>query len=179
VEGLSQHLLRDTNGLRAVTRAIKNILDYGLDVRLRKLCEALDAYREKIVLEREAVATERDQVCEIQTELRPEEKRKSRNTQQPSHEQQGYRSRPIIQAKGGAIVHAGKDWADRSEGTLQAERCQHNASLAPSTHPRHAADKLCTDLQQGPRRQSQRLQDKSIAASNATNSRSSFGANGS
>jgi hypothetical protein len=57
VEGLSQHLLRDTNGLRAVTRAIKNILDYGSDIRLRKLCEALDAYREKIVLGREAVAT--------------------------------------------------------------------------------------------------------------------------
>ena len=35
VEGLSKHLLDDANGLRAVTRAVKNILDYGADARLR------------------------------------------------------------------------------------------------------------------------------------------------
>ncbi|RMZ75995.1 hypothetical protein DV738_g5151, partial [Chaetothyriales sp. CBS 135597] len=46
VEGLSQHLLRDGNGIRAVSRAIKNILDHCADARLRPLCEALDAYRE-------------------------------------------------------------------------------------------------------------------------------------
>ena len=67
VEGLSKHLLDDVNGLRAVRRAVKNILDYGSDERLRKLCEVLDAYREKVILERRAVATERDQAYEVQT----------------------------------------------------------------------------------------------------------------
>lgn len=52
VEGLSKHLLDDANGIKAVRRAVKNILDYGSDARLRKLCEALDAYREKVILER-------------------------------------------------------------------------------------------------------------------------------
>ena len=52
MEGLSQHLLNDAKGVRAVVRVVKNILDYGSDVRLQKLCEALDAYREKVILER-------------------------------------------------------------------------------------------------------------------------------
>ncbi|KAK5321522.1 hypothetical protein LTR98_011888, partial [Exophiala xenobiotica] len=46
VEGLSKHLLDDANGIRALSRAIKNILDNGADARLRTLCGALDAYRE-------------------------------------------------------------------------------------------------------------------------------------
>ncbi|KIW84475.1 hypothetical protein Z517_03725 [Fonsecaea pedrosoi CBS 271.37] len=54
VEGLSQHLLRDENGIRAVSRAIKNILDWGVDPWLRALCAALDAYRETVVRNREA-----------------------------------------------------------------------------------------------------------------------------
>jgi hypothetical protein len=115
VEGLSQHVLRDANGLRAVTRAIKNILDYGLDARLRKLCEALDAYREKVILERKAVITERDQGHVVQIELRPEERRRSREIQLPSHEQQDYQSRPNLQAKEGAIVHSGDEWVNRSK----------------------------------------------------------------
>jgi hypothetical protein len=63
VEGLSQHLLRDANDVRAVIRAVKNILDHGSDARLRKLCEALDAYRERVILERETGATERPGTC--------------------------------------------------------------------------------------------------------------------
>ena len=53
VEGISQHLLRDENDIRAVSRAIKNILDWGADPRLRALCKALDAYRETVVRNRE------------------------------------------------------------------------------------------------------------------------------
>ncbi|KAL9108748.1 MAG: hypothetical protein Q9227_006544 [Pyrenula ochraceoflavens] len=53
-EGLSKHLLDDANGIRAVIRAIKNILDWGADSRLRALCKALDAYREIVVRNREA-----------------------------------------------------------------------------------------------------------------------------
>lgn len=59
VEGLSQHLLRDANGIRALSRAIKNILDYGADKRLRALCSALDAYRETVVRNRAEPQTER------------------------------------------------------------------------------------------------------------------------
>lgn len=51
MEGLSKHLLDDVSGLRAVVRAVKNILDYNSEVRLRKLGEALDAYRAKVILE--------------------------------------------------------------------------------------------------------------------------------
>ncbi|EXJ85477.1 hypothetical protein A1O1_05841 [Capronia coronata CBS 617.96] len=54
VEGLSQHLLRDSNGIRAASRAIKNILDYGADRRLQAVCETLDAYRETVLRTREA-----------------------------------------------------------------------------------------------------------------------------
>ncbi|KAL8861014.1 MAG: hypothetical protein Q9178_002527 [Gyalolechia marmorata] len=57
VEGLSKHLLDDANSLRALRRAIKNILDYGSNARLRKLCDALDAYRERVISEREAATT--------------------------------------------------------------------------------------------------------------------------
>jgi hypothetical protein len=55
VEGLSQHLLKDADGIRAVNRAIKNIIDYGADTQLRTLCSALDAYRDKVLLGREAL----------------------------------------------------------------------------------------------------------------------------
>ena len=54
VEGIAKHLLDDASGIRAVIRAIKNILDYGADQRLRTLCTALDAYRETVVRDREA-----------------------------------------------------------------------------------------------------------------------------
>jgi hypothetical protein len=54
VEGLSKHLLDDAKGLRAVIRAIKNILDHGADQQLPRLCTALDAYREVVVRDREA-----------------------------------------------------------------------------------------------------------------------------
>ena len=59
VEGLSQHFLKDADGIRAVTRAIKNILDHGADERLRRLCTALDAYREMVVRDRETANPEK------------------------------------------------------------------------------------------------------------------------
>ena len=78
VEGLLKHFLDDANGLRAIVRAIKNILDHGSDARLRKLCEALDAYREKVILERKAGTTERHEEPVLQTAPRPERRRRSR-----------------------------------------------------------------------------------------------------
>ncbi|MCJ1246810.1 hypothetical protein MMC30_004019 [Trapelia coarctata] len=78
VEGLSQHLLKDPHGIRAVVRAVKNTLDYGSDIRLRRLCEALDAYRERFVLERSVATTQRDQGQAAQPELQPEPQPKQR-----------------------------------------------------------------------------------------------------
>lgn len=57
VKGLSIYLLNGVNGLRALQRVIKNILDNGSGARLRKFCEALDAYRQRVISEREAAAT--------------------------------------------------------------------------------------------------------------------------
>jgi hypothetical protein len=68
VERLSRHFLDEANGLRAVIRAIKNILDYSSDARLRKLCEALDAHRERVILQRKTGAPEGHQGPVIQTE---------------------------------------------------------------------------------------------------------------
>jgi len=52
VEGLSKYLLDDEKGIRAISRAIKNILDHAADAQLRKLCNALDAYRDTVVRSR-------------------------------------------------------------------------------------------------------------------------------
>lgn len=62
VEGLSKYFLDDAPSLRALQRAVKNILDHGSDTRLPRLRDALDAYRERVILERKAAAaTKSDQ----------------------------------------------------------------------------------------------------------------------
>ncbi|MCJ1471558.1 hypothetical protein MMC13_000198 [Lambiella insularis] len=68
VEGLSKHLLDDADGIRALSRAIKNILDDGADARLRTLCGALNAYRETVVRSRNTANAQRER----QPEHRPE-----------------------------------------------------------------------------------------------------------
>jgi hypothetical protein len=68
VESLLKHLLDDVKGLRAIIRAIKNILDYGTDARLRTLCAALDAYRETVIRDREAANPHRKRRHEGQPE---------------------------------------------------------------------------------------------------------------
>ena len=78
VEGLSQHLLRDANGIRALSRAIKNILDYGADKRLRALCSALDAYRETVVRNREAANAQRKQGGVVLPESQTERQKRGR-----------------------------------------------------------------------------------------------------
>ncbi|EXJ82305.1 hypothetical protein A1O3_06118 [Capronia epimyces CBS 606.96] len=44
VEGLSKYLLDDPNSIRALSRAIKNILEYGAVTLHRRICRALNAY---------------------------------------------------------------------------------------------------------------------------------------
>jgi len=84
VEGLSQHLINDAHGIRVVVRAVKNILDYASDERLRKLCEALDAYRKRVILERQAATNTRDPEPAVQTEMREERQRRGRPKGKPS-----------------------------------------------------------------------------------------------
>lgn len=91
VEGLSKHLLDDANGLRAVTRAVKNILDYGVDARLRTLCNALDAYREAVVRDRKAAIPRSKQRNQVQPELKPEP-RLGRKGQQPQYDEQTHQT---------------------------------------------------------------------------------------
>src|SRR5439155_12480198 len=52
VEGLSKHFLDDADGLRAVQRTVKNILDWGRNERLSKICKLLDAYRDEFQKEK-------------------------------------------------------------------------------------------------------------------------------
>ncbi|OAP57754.1 hypothetical protein AYL99_08492 [Fonsecaea erecta] len=60
VEGLSKHLLDDEKGIRALSRAIKNILDNGADKQLRTLSDALDEYRDTVVRNRTTVNPRRE-----------------------------------------------------------------------------------------------------------------------
>jgi hypothetical protein len=111
VEGLSQHLLKDAGGLGAAVRAIKNILDYGSDARLRRLCEALDAYRKTVIAEREAMIRQRDQ--RYKAESQPEPRRRSRRDQQSWYEQQGNESRPNLRVRESGSIYV-EDWVDGS-----------------------------------------------------------------
>lgn len=54
VEVVAKYLLDSKEGVRAAMEAIKNILDYSLDTRLRGISEALDEYREIFVAARDA-----------------------------------------------------------------------------------------------------------------------------
>ncbi|KAK5451544.1 hypothetical protein LTR55_012212, partial [Exophiala xenobiotica] len=83
------HLLRDTNGIRALSRAIKNILDHGADARLRTLCGALDAYRKTVIRNRNAANAQKER----QPEYRPES---------PTG-QQGRRGMPAPEGQAGVV----------------------------------------------------------------------------
>ncbi|OAL28680.1 hypothetical protein AYO20_09404 [Fonsecaea nubica] len=65
VETLSNHLLNDANAIRAVSRAIQNILDWGTGTRLEGLCTALDAYRETVVHSLAVTNPQRAQESEV------------------------------------------------------------------------------------------------------------------
>jgi hypothetical protein len=58
---LSQYQLQDANGIRALSRAIRNIVDDGAHSRLPALCDALDRYREVIVRDQEAGNAQQNQ----------------------------------------------------------------------------------------------------------------------
>lgn len=86
VEELSTHALSDANSLRAFQRAVKNILEHGRDVLLPTICDALDAYRGKVISEREAVSRETEPQ-HFQTQPNLERQRSARNAQTPPRRQ--------------------------------------------------------------------------------------------
>lgn len=45
------HCLLDADGLTAVDRAVKNIIDYGVNKRLQKTCGELKIYGQKTIKE--------------------------------------------------------------------------------------------------------------------------------
>ena len=114
-------MLKDANGLRALRRAIRNILDYGLDARLQKLCVALDAYRQRIITEREAVTAEKNQRDMGKTQPQPEQRRRSKRGQLLSHEQQADQG-PHDQAEERVPANANKHQGDGSKEKSQAGR---------------------------------------------------------
>ncbi|KAI9841867.1 MAG: hypothetical protein M1837_000337 [Sclerophora amabilis] len=88
VEILSQYLLNDPDSLRAVRRAVKNILDYGAVERLPRLCKALDAYRQKVVVEREMAISESHCAPTVQVETQKKQPRQSTKTRSLSRRQE-------------------------------------------------------------------------------------------
>lgn len=90
MEGLLRHFLNDSIGIRAIVRAVKNVFNYGLDERLRKLCEALNAYREKIIFKREIITTQRNQ--RYKARAQPKQQQRSKRDQQISYEQLQHQS---------------------------------------------------------------------------------------
>lgn len=87
LEKLSTHLLDDAHGVRSLRRAIKNILDYGSDIRLPQLCAALHAYREAVIAKRETATTDKNPGDEAQSNAQPEQPRRSKRAQRPSRKQ--------------------------------------------------------------------------------------------
>jgi hypothetical protein len=81
VERLSLHDLRDLDGLRAVQRTAKNIFDWGRGERLQMSYKQLDAYKEKVRVERaaaERVAAAASESASVDTELLERQKQKGR-----------------------------------------------------------------------------------------------------
>ena len=54
MQQLLQRLL-DVDGLKAIDRAIKNILNYGVTKRLEKICQELDTFAQKMIKEKASI----------------------------------------------------------------------------------------------------------------------------
>lgn len=108
LEELSTYLLKDENGVRALRHAIKNILDYGSDTRPQHLCDALDAYRNLIIVERDAATLEKKPGNALQAHAASERPRRSKRAQRPPHN-----------AGGGAAASNETHGADGAQDELQ------------------------------------------------------------
>lgn len=158
VEGLSKHFLDDVDGLRAVRRAVKNILDYGADERLRTLCEALDAYRQKVIVEREMAISEGHRAPKVQVETQERQpRRRSTRTQPLSNLRQEEESQLTRRGQGDIAeedgveeqLRAGRRGQDElatlrrtrsGQSTIQRQRRQHRTP--PSVNPVRASSRI-------------------------------------
>jgi hypothetical protein len=78
VKGLLKHFLADADGIRAIIRVIKNILDYNSDARLRTFYRVLNAYRERILKEKEAAISKKAQIYEVRIQPRKKQQRRKK-----------------------------------------------------------------------------------------------------
>ena len=128
VEGLSQHLLKEVDGLRAVRRAVKNILDYGADERLRTLCEGLDAYRQKVIHERETAVAEGQRAPEVQADSQARRPRGPRAKAPPLADRRPAKQTPPGRRARGDV--AGDDGPDEAHEQPQGGRPTHGQRTA-------------------------------------------------
>ena len=56
---LSKYFLADTDNIRVIVWAVKNILDYDSDTQLWMLCKALDVYQENVLKKRKVIISEK------------------------------------------------------------------------------------------------------------------------
>ncbi len=125
VEGLSKHFLDEIDGLRAVQKAVKNILDYGQGERLKSLCKALDAYRQRIQVEREMAVSEGRMAYERRSPSQKGYQRpRDRRLQSPLTQQQQTRSRPDSPIEKETAL-AGEGPMDQLQTEQQGRRATH------------------------------------------------------
>ena len=140
VEGLSQHLLKDADGIRAVVRAIKNILDDGTDKRLRTLCEALDAYRAIVVRNREAADPRKVHAAQVKWQGRPGEGPREPMLEQTSTKNMRHAPVPKQASTDELITEQWKKQKQNRHGTDAAQNSGLNIStVAPTSTARHTA----------------------------------------
>ena len=74
--------LLDVDGLKAIDRAIKNILNYGVTKRLEKICQELDTFAQKMIKEKASInkGNLADSQPEEQQQQRQERNKKRKNT---------------------------------------------------------------------------------------------------
>ena len=139
MEGLSQHLLRDADGLRAVTRAIKNILDYGSDARKNSVIRI--GKKSSLKGKQWLLRGTRDMWFKLN--CNPRSGGGAERHSWHLRNKRSVKTNLIFKRrKEGAIVHEGEDSANESEGNLQAKRRRHDPPpLPPSTRSGHAANK--------------------------------------
>ena len=109
VHELSEYLLRDPNTIGIIQRAVKNIVDWGLQTRLPMICKELDAYREKLSRENaeaEKAASERAAAGEAATEVSAAEtpKTKRANKQGQKRKSPVQKRKSFVQKRNGTTA---------------------------------------------------------------------------
>lgn len=101
---LRGHIL-DANGLRAVNRAVNNILDYGMNKRLQKIRGELDTYAQKIIEEMAIIHKDNLASESPPEEQRPQTRsRRRKNAHSLANQPQGLRRKRTRPAPGDTDV---------------------------------------------------------------------------